>query len=56
MSHGPITAHKDFFSSAERLCRQFRYAADGVHASELSSLVAAETIAAVIQKDQEGTR
>ncbi len=35
---------------------QALYAADGVHPSELGSHIAAETIVAVIQKDQEGTR
>ena len=35
---------------------QALYAADGVHPSELGSRIAAETIAAVIQKEQEGTR
>ena len=120
MSHGPITAPKSFFSSAEQLCRQIRangtvpilfatwayqrggakltdkgwdydemaqrlseayhraarengaliadvgqqfyeladtqalYAADGVHPSELGSRIAAETIAAVIRRREEG--
>lgn len=61
MSHGPITAPGSFFSCVRRLCGQIRengavpilYAADGVHPNELGSRIAAQTLAAVIQKHKE---